>query len=410
MDFPKFAELFRTFRDTLVANSTLVTLNAVDRDGADTNLIGAGGCAMGEEVVESLADVNEGFWLDSARGAKLDRLVWDRYGLVRLPASPSFVFLQFATTVPCPLAFAIPTGTKFSTSDGVEFIAVVSTTFPLGSTGPISLQCRSSLAGSDRNVDAGTINSITSQIANQAAGLQVTNAAAAAGGANAELDAALRARARRFWSAARRGTKAALELGALSVAGVLTVAAFEGLTGPGIPSRMVSLVVTDAFTDALVSQGATSSTYATKSQAFASQVGVGLDEYRAFGIPVFTSVSQTALVSVILRLRFLATAASDIDYITLVARTAIVNYINQLPPGPTDGTLDPAALVATLRGVSGLDIRGDEIVSPAGIVVPVSPYQVLRTSLSIVTTDTQATLSAVAPQFATAGAGTSVQI
>lgn len=407
MDFPKFAELFRTFRDTIVANSSRVTLNAVDRDGSDVNLIGAGGGAMGEEVVESLADVNEGFWLDSARGPKLDRLVWDRYSMTRLPAAPSFVFVQFVTSSPNPLAFAINAGTKLSTSDGVEFVTVTSSTFPLGSSGPVTLLCRSTLAGTDRNVDAGTIGSITSRIPNSPANLIVNNAAAAAGGANAELDSALRSRARRFWSAARRGTKAALELGALSVAGVVSAAAFEGLTGPAIPGRMVSLVVTDAFTDALVQQGQTVSSYATKSQAFAVQVLTGLDEYRAFGIPVFVSVAQVAMVSVILRLRYFATAASDIDYINSLARSAMVNWTNQLGGG---AILDPADLLAKLRAIPGLDIRGDEVVSPPGPIVPGSPYRALRTSSSLVTVDGPATLTAVAPQFITPGAQTTTPI
>lgn len=400
-DFPKFLELFRTFRDSIVANSSRISLNAVDRDGSDANLIGAGGAAMGEEVTESLSDVNEGFWLDSARGPKLDRLVWDRYSMTRLPAAPSFVFVQFSCATPNPLAFAINSGTKLSTADGVEFVTVSGATFPLSSTGPVAVLCRSSLAGSDRNVDAGTLQSITSQIANMPANLVANNAAAASGGANAELDSALRARARKFWSAARRGTKAAIELGALSVPGVVSAAAFEGLTGPANPSRMVSLVVTDAFTDALVKQGQTVSNYATKSQAFAVQVLSGLDEFRAFGIPVFVTVAQVAMVSVVLRLRYLATAASDIDYINSLARTAMVEWVNQLSGGDT---LDPQDLLKRLRAIPGLDIRGDEVASPPGSIVPGSPYRALRTSGSLVAIDGQATLAATAPQFLTPGA------
>lgn len=407
MDFPKASELFRTYRDTIVAKSTRVTMNAVDRDGSDVNLVGAGGAAMGEEIVASVADVEEGFWLDSTRGVKLDRLVWDRFQITRNPAASSFVYVHFSCTAANPLAFAIPAGTKVSTGDGVVFITVVTESFPVGSTGPIAVLARSSLAGPDQNVDENTITSITSQVANAAAGFVATNPAAATGGASRETDSQLRARARRFWTAARRGTKSAIELGALSVPGVITANAFEGLTGPAYPNRMVTLVVSDAFTDALVKQGVTVPTYALKSQAFGVQVGNGLDEYRACGIPVFVRVGQVALISVILRLRFSATAASDIDTLTLLARTSVVNLVNR---GGGGDVFDPAAVTALLKSIPGLDVRGDEVVSPAGSVIPSSPYQLLRTSLALVTTDTQATLAAVAPTFVTPGASSSVPV
>lgn len=397
MDFPKFQEIFRTFRDSIVSNSRRTTINAADRDGSDVNLVGAGGAAMGEEAIAALADVNEGFWLDSSRGPKLDRLVWDRYGILRQPSAPSFVFLNFTVPTAQVTPFAIPTGTTVSTPDGIEFVTVVAETFIAGTVGPIIVLARSSLSGPDKNVDAGSINSITSQVVGSPVGFSVTTTAAASGGAPAETDAQLRARARKFWTSANRGTKAAIELGALSVAGVVTVNAFEGLIGPAYPNRMVSLVVSDAFTDALVQQNVVVPTYAAVSQAFAGVVSTSLDDYRAFGIPVFTSVAQVALVSVILRLRFQAAAASDIDYITLLAKTAIVTWINQLAPG---AQLLPGDLIAQLKAIPGLDVRGDEIASPAGIVVPTSPYQVIRTTLALVTTDNQATTTSIAaPSF-----------
>jgi hypothetical protein len=396
MDFPKSSELFRTFRDTVVTRSKRVSMNAVDRDGSDVNLVGAGGAAMGEEVVAVLADVNDALWLDTARGAKLDKLILDRYSELRKPASVAYVYVHFSCPTANPLAFDIPVNTKLSTSGGLAFLVAVKTLFPAGTTGPIPVLCRSALAGPDQNVDEDTIRSVLSQIPNAVSGLTITNPAAAAGGAPRETDAQFRDRARRFWAGARRGTKSAIELGGLAVPGVVSASATEGLTGPAFPNRTVSLTVSDAFTDALVKQGVTVPSYATKSQAFAAQVSTGLDEYRAYGIPVFVRVAQVAPLPIVLRLRYQAAAALDIDQINLLARTAVVNSVNALEPGEL---FDPTDVILKLKSIPGLDIMGDEVVSPSGQVIPSSPYQVLRSSLALSTVDSQATLAAAAPQF-----------
>ena len=395
-DFPKFADMFRVFRDEAVGRSTRLTLNAVDRDGSDSNILGAAAAVVGEEAVATLASVEEGFWLDSARGRKLDRLAWDRYQMLRKPASPAFVYLRFTTSAPAGSAFAIPSNVNARTADGREFVTVAGTTFPAGSSGPVDVLARSTLAGLDQNVGPGTVTSLVTQIAGSPVGLTVSNPESAVGGAAEEDDIPFKERIRQFWLNARRGVKTAIEAGALAIPGVRKATAFEGLTGPAWPNRMVSLVITDEFTDALVKQGVAVPTYEARSQAFAKVVQIGLDEWRGWGIPVFVTVAQVALVSVILRLRFQATEVLNIDYLSLLARAQVVSFINQLPPG---ATLDPVDLVTVLRALPGLDIRGDEIISPAGLVVPVSPYQVLRSYMGIVTVDSQATLGSIAPSF-----------
>ena len=365
-DFPKAADLFRIFRDEAVSRSRRLTVNAVDRDGTDSNIMGYGGAVVGEEVIAQLASVEEGFWLDAARNARLDKWAWDRYGMVRKPAAPAFVTLSFTTTAANPVAFAIPPGTRCSTSDGHEFQTVVGAVFPLAGIGPINVLARSTLAGVDQNVGSGSITSIVSSITGQPTDLEVSNAEAASGGDNIEQDDEFKSRIRRFWVAARRGTKGAIETGALAVPGVVRAQAFEGLQSYGYPTRALSLVIADRFTDALVRTGLSVPTYDTKSQALA----------------------QVKLIPVVLRLRFQATV-SNTDALALFARTLVAQHVNSLNPG---ATFDPAELEALLKSVSGLDIVGDEVASPVGPIVPTSPYQVLRTSLSLVTFDSQATL------------------
>lgn len=391
-DFPKASDLHRIFRDEAVSNSQQLTVNAVDRDGADANIMGYASAVVGEEVIGQLASVEEGFFLDSAFGAKLDRWAFDRYGLLRKQAAPSFVFLFFSTTVAAPAAFKIPAGTRISTSSGQEFITVVSTPFPLGGIGPVVINARSTLAGADQNVRPGTITSIVSTITGSPADLVVTNPEASAGGDNVERDDDFKARVRRFFVAARRGTRGAIEAGALAVPGVKTAVAIEALTGPGYPARSVTLVVSDRFTEALVRQGVSVPSYDTQSQAFAQTVFGQLDEVRALGIPVKVIVAQVRLVQVVLRLRFQATVSNP-DAVALHARTLVVQLING---GASGEAFDPADATALLSSVSGLDVFGDEVASPVGPIIPTSPYQVLRTSLALVTTDSQATLQSQA--------------
>lgn len=391
-DFPSADDLLRVFRDEAVARSEHLTVNAVDRDGTDANIIGYSAAVVGEEVIGQLSAVEEAVWLDSAFREKLDRWAWDRYGLLRTQAAPSYVFLLFTTTAGAPAAFTIPGGTRVATSAGQEFVTVVGSSYPLGGVGPVQVLARSTLAGIDQNVGSGTIKSVTSTIVGSPADLAVTNAEAATGGNNIEQDNEFKVRIRRFWVAARRGTKGAIETGALAVPGVVRAVAIEALQGAGYPTRAVTLVIADQFTDALVKQGVAVPTYDTKSQALAQVVSNSLDEYRAFGMPVKVIVAQVRLISVVLRLRFQATVTNT-DAVALYARTLVVQMINGALPG---STFDPADAVNILRSVSGIDVFGDEVASPVGPLIPLSPYQALRTTLSLVTTDSQATLQSQA--------------
>lgn len=391
-DFPKFGDFFRVFRDEVVSRSQRLTVNAVDRDGTDSNIHAAATAVVGEEVIGQLASVEEGTFLDSAFGQKLDKLAYDRYGMVRKQAAPAFVFVRFTTTSAAPAAFAIPGGTRMATSSGQEFITVVSAPFPLAGIGPIQVLARSTLAGIDQNIGAGTILSITSTVPGAPTDLGVTNIEAAAGGAGIESDDDFKTRIRRFWVAARRGTKGALETGALAVPGVVRAVAIEALQGAGYPTRAVTLVIADQFTDALVRQGVAVPSYGVKSQALAQVVSAQLDEFRADGMPVKVIVAQVRLLQVVLRLRFQATVVNP-DAVALYARTLVAQLINGSNPG---ATFDPADVTPLLRSVSGLDVFGDEVASPAGQIIPTSPYQKLSTTLALVTTDSQATLQSQA--------------
>lgn len=380
-DFPDYRLLFRIARDEALRLNARLTRSVIEREGTDANVLLAGAAAAAEEVLAQLQLVEAGLFLDSAEGAALDRLVFDRYGLTRKPAAAAQGFVQFSTTVVNPSAFVIPSGTLLQTADGVQYVTTAAATFPAGVTGPITVAVRSALAGVDQQAQIGSITSIVSQITGSPTDLVVTNEEATAGADDEETDESLRNRARLFFVTARRGTKSALEAAALGIPGVVTATAFEDLNTDGTPARRVQLVVADQFTIALATFSEDPPpAYETQAQALALTVQNGLSDVRAFGIQVDVIVAAVVLLPIILRLTY--SAGADIPTTTTAARAAAVNYCNRLAPGQTFSPLD---LVEALRPVQGLFISGQEVASPPGDVVP-NPTQVLRTSLELVTT------------------------
>ncbi len=379
-DFPTRQDLFRAARDELLRLNGQITRDTVERDGSDANILANLSVAVGDEVIGSLIDVCAGVFLDSARGIVLDRLVFDRYGLVRKPASPSLGTVNFTTTAPNPAGFTIPVGTTVATPTGVEFLTTVATSFPVTDVGPVFVPVRSVLAGADQQASIGTITSIITPIPGQPTDLVVTNTVATAGADDAETDESLRDRARRFFTTAQRGTIGALEAAALAFPGVNKASVIEVLDALGRPSRFVQLIIADRFTDALANLGATDPTYDAQSQQLATQVFLSLDEFRAAGVFVQVIVGQMILQSVQLQLTF--SAGVDADVVALNARAGMVNYINTLSPG--QAFVPATAIDEALSSITGLIITGDEILTPAGTIVP-QATQILRTSLSLVT-------------------------
>lgn len=379
-DFPTYDTLFRVGRDEILAKNSRLRRDVVEREGTDANAIVATNAGVGDELVLHLVRVCAGQFLDSARGQYLRRLVFDRYGLSAKSASPSFGTVRFATTVLTASQFNIPAGTKVQTNDGRQFITTVDAVFPANSLGPVLVAVRSAQAGLSQQARPGVITTIISTITGAPTTLSVTNTLATSGGADEESDDDLRARGKAFFSTARAGTLSAIREAALAVSGVKRASVFEGLDSLGRPAMRAQLVITDAFTEALVTTTTTPPTYATQSQVLADAVFQALVDVRAAGAYIDVIVGQVILQSVQLALSF--DTSSDVDTVALKARAAVVNYINNLSPGEA---LTPAGIVETLRLVQGLIVTGAEVVSPAGSVTP-ERLQVLRTLLSMVTT------------------------
>jgi len=377
-NFPTFSDLFRIARDEILIRNARISRDAVEREGMDANLLVAAAGAMADEVVGQLVQLVAASFLDSAVGADLDRLVFDRYGLTRKPAAVSRGSAPFTTTVGSPTTFTIPTGTILQTATGVQFQTVESTIYSAGSVGPLVVAVRSVLAGLSQNMPAGTVTAIVSTIPSAPSDLVVTNPYAMAGGDNAETDDSLRDRASRFFVTARRGTKLALEAAALGVPGVRKASAFEVLDAYGRPASLVQLVVSDAYTEQYADYTTVPPRYAVQSQFLTSEVQDALVNVRVFGIFVQVYVATVVLQPVQLSLAF--NAGADVNTAALQARAAMVNYINALAPG---ASLSVAALGNVLSTITGLAYTGQEIISPQGDVIA-NPLQAIRTSLSLV--------------------------
>jgi len=377
-DLPTQADLFRIGRDAALKANSKLTREIIERDGTDANIMVASGSAVGDEVVGQLGRAIASLYLDSAKGKALDRLIFDRFNLRRKDASPAYGSASFSTTTATSSAFSIPSGTRLKTRDGRTFITTASATFPASSTGPVLVAMRSVQAGLDQQAAIGAIVAISDTIAGAPADLAVTNTLATAGAADEEKDDPYRARARRVYETARRGTLGAIEAGAMSVAGVKTATAFETIDEFGRPAQVVQLVVADEYVDGLLDVTPTPAIYQTQSQVLATEVFTALDDVRAAGIFVDVQVGVVTLAGVLLGLSF--KTGYDPDSVALRARAQIVSTVNSLAPGES---LDPADLVTALRSVAGLLITGDEIVSPTGVVVP-QQLEILRTNMGLV--------------------------
>lgn len=377
-DFPTFQDFFRAGRDEILSRNSRLTLEAIEREGSDANVIVAGSAAMADEVGGQLLAAATGLYLDSAKSKALDRFVYDRFTLLRKPAAPARGDFAFSTIAANPLAFTIPAGTKAVTQDGKAYVTDVDVTYPFGSVGPVSVSMRSQDAGSAFQAKAGSITNLASQIVNAPSDLTVTNPLATVGAADAELDSELVTRAREFFPNARRGTIGAIQNQALEVPGVQTATAFEFLDEFGRPAKVVQLVISDPFTLSLVAASPTPVAYQAQSQTLATTVFDSLYDTRAAGINVLVTVASVQMLGIQLGLAFLAGySASEV---TARAQAALVNYVNSLSPGQV---FSYEAAINRLRMVQGLDVQGNEILSPLGDTTPL-PLQVLRTSQALV--------------------------
>lgn len=377
MDFPSFSTLFQTARAKALQSSKDLSLDVINREGTDANILIASACAAAEQVIGQLVSVTAGLYLDSANGEALDRLLFDRYGLTRKVAQQALGSVVFSLPTAATEAFTIPAATQLATPDGIGYETIEAELFPAGATS-LTVSIRSLLAGVSQQAKIGTITNLVGAVPGAPPGLTVTNTVATFGAADRESDADFRARGQAFFTTVQRGTLAALVQGALTVPGVVRASAYEQVDQNGAPANFVILVIADTYTDTLAQLSVVPPVYEQQSKVLAQQVFNALQDYRPAGIFVQVQVAQVIPQPIGLALSF--KAGVDIDTVANNARAAVVNVINNLNPGDT---LQPSALQTALNGVAGLYITGAEVQSPAGPVIA-NPLQVFRSSLALV--------------------------
>lgn len=388
-DFPSREDLRRVY-EVAVLNpppGTVrpnITRAALETPGTDANAMREGASAVGDEVGGSLTEAVAGWFLDSAEAEQLDRRVLDLVGLRRKDAAVAFGSVQFRLTTPLVADLPIPKETLLSTPDGIEFLTTSEAVLPAASIGPLSVTVRSKRADSGALAAPNTIAAIKSTIPNAPDDLVVTNELATSTGDDAENDRSLRAAYENFWKTAQKGTLAAIEEAATRVPGVVSAKALEYYDAFGRQTKQVLLSITDRYTAQYVQQGVVPPAYAARSQALADFVKTALRTTRAAGIYVGVFVAEVIQQPVQLVLTF--TAGANPFEVAEAARSAVVNFVNDLAPGAAFRRTD---CVNALRRVPGLVISGNEVFFPPGDVVP-GVLQKLGTDLSSVSANSSA--------------------
>ena len=363
-DAPTQRDLFLVGRAEAILSPTRFDRAIIDTEGSDVNTILNVAAAMGQEVVRYLQVGINDLGLATSRDEALDRWVYDRYQFPRKQASNSVVTLVLSRSNTTP-GVTILAGSQFGTQTGVIFTIQNDVSFADGVIGPLSVLAIAERTGPDGDVDEGTITQVVTTLADDT--ITVNNPEPAAGGNLRETDDQLQDRARQFFVTARRGTRRAIEFGALQVARVAQASAeetFEETTG--LPGYRVTLNISDSEGQA--------------NTALAGEVEQSLDEYRALGVPVLTIPAVPQLIDVVASgLSF--EAGANTTQVLGNATAAILAFVNGIPPG---GTLRRADLFGVLSSVNQLIVPEGALIEPAGDLVP-STGTVIRTTQDRIT-------------------------
>lgn len=355
--FPTASELFAVGRMAIaVTPGNKINPAIVSVPGSNVNLAVGTSAIIAQEVVARGANAMRGAFIDSSRGSALDRVVFDRTGLLRFSATAATVDLVLQRPTSGAGAGVYPAGSRVQTADGTQFGLNSDATF--GSLDvTVNVSATALVVGTGGNVSAETVTGFADAPFDNT--LTVSNPTGAAGGTETESDIQLIGRVRGFFPTLRRGILSAIEFGALETPGVVLATATE-IVSPtsGFPAAAVLLVVGDR------SGGASSD--------MLNAVADTLLEFRAAGIPVFITGGVVVPQAVTWQLGFL-TGFSESLVMSRVAAVSVA--IGQYtPPG---GTLFRSSLIAAARSVPGAVISDSSLVVPAGDVIAATPQTII---------------------------------
>jgi uncharacterized phage protein gp47/JayE len=365
----------------LVADQAAVVQGNTGRASLDLSV---GSCLLA--ILQAFASV--GLWLQglilqvlakarlaTAVGADVDSFVND-YNMTRLPAVAATgqeTFARYTTTATA----LVPVGGQVQTQDGTQSYTVVADTtnaaysasvggYPLAiGQASVVATVAANTAGAAGNAAIGTVNTFASGMP----GIDTcSNAAAFAGGADAETDAAVKVRFVAYIASLARATVAAIGYAITSVQQGLLYTLTECADPSGAEH--------DGFFFAVVDDG---TGYPPSSLLTAA--GNNINLYRAAGIQfaVFPPSVVTVTIS------FTVTAASGYTLATVEAacQAAVVNYTNGLSEGQT---LPWSGLVQAAWGASaGVANITNMLLNGGTGDLSATSLQVFRTTTSGVT-------------------------
>lgn len=351
-------DLFLAGRREAVLGPTRFDRAIIDTDGSDVNVVLNASAVMGEEVMRFCVNRQNALSISTARGEDLDRRVHDLYQLLRQQASSAVATLRFDKS--SDQGLTILAGSRFGTDSGVTFRTLVDVAFPTNGHGPYYAVATCERAGTEGSVGIGLITRILTPLGDQT--ITVTNPEAAAGGGVAWSDDEFRAIARDFFITARRGTREAIEFGALQAEGVSEATATEDLDATtGSPNGRVQLYIADQVGQA--------------NTALSDLVLEQLAEYRGAGVPVSVIPSVPQYINLVATgLQF--EAGANTGQVLNTAALALLATVNALAPGET---LRRADLLGVLSRIEFLIVPDGALTEPLGDVVP-SVGSVLRTT------------------------------
>lgn len=310
----------------------------------------------------------------TASGSDLDSWMAD-FNFIRLPAVAATGQVTFARYTPTA-ASLVPVGAVVETADGTQLFTVIADTnnvnysasqngYPVAiNTGSVSVTVQAQNAGTGGNVNAATINTLTSPIT----GIDyVTNASAFTNGINAESDAAFRVRFQGYLGSLGQGTKTAI--------GNAIIAVQQGLTYSLTEQQDYNGTTDYGYFYVVVDDGSGS-----PPGSLLTAVNAAIDLVRPCGIRfgVFGPSPLTAIISMTI------TTASGFVHATVAAQVqaAIIAYVNALSVG---ATLPYTILAEVAYGVAGvIDVTGLTLNSGTADLVPTAK-QVVKTSSGNVT-------------------------
>lgn len=294
MPAPSYADILNSGFRAIAIRPTNFSVVMAREPETTVNILCHVNAAMAEETAvytdQKLAEI-QFVTAQKIGGPVLDRLIFDRYGddfepRRDTPLAVAVLSLRRSGTV----GFAVPLQTQIGTKGGatsVIFRTTQTVVFQEGDKGPLTVFAYATLAGPDGNVQAGTITDIIDRPEGGDPTLVCTNFEPAAGGGPREEDGQLAARARGFWSAARKGTRQAVEYAARTVAGVVNAIADE-LIKPfdKLPKWRGSVTVSDINGNG--------------NAALAARVLGVMDETRALGVPIAVFGGSAIFVPIVI--------------------------------------------------------------------------------------------------------------